>query len=144
MGIRDRVIAGAGSNDTSYAVEFAREAKKAGVDALLAVTPYYNKTSQAGLIRHYNVMADATDPVSYTHLDVYKRQAEKLTPTASASMLVATDCSSSILNVSVKHFTSSFSVSASYRIFPPINTSRMRAIQWSKVLLYTENAEAAK
>lgn len=55
------VIAGAGSNDTSYAVELAREAKKAGVDALLAVTPYYNKTSQAGLIRHYNVMADATD-----------------------------------------------------------------------------------
>lgn len=54
------VIAGAGSNDTSYAVELAKEAEKAGVDGLLAVTPYYNKTSQAGLIRHYNVMADAT------------------------------------------------------------------------------------
>lgn len=55
------VVAGAGSNDTSYAVELAKESKKIGVDALLAVTPYYNKTSQAGLIRHYNVMADATD-----------------------------------------------------------------------------------
>ena len=44
------VIAGAGSNDTAYAVELCKEAKAAGVDALLSVTPYYNKTSQAGLI----------------------------------------------------------------------------------------------
>lgn len=55
------VIAGAGSNDTAYAVELCKEAATAGADALLSVTPYYNKTSQAGLIRHFNTIADATD-----------------------------------------------------------------------------------
>ncbi|MGI5895783.1 MAG: 4-hydroxy-tetrahydrodipicolinate synthase [Oscillospiraceae bacterium] len=55
------VIAGAGSNDTAYAVELCKEAKAAGADALLSVTPYYNKTSQTGLIRHFNTIADATD-----------------------------------------------------------------------------------
>lgn len=52
------VIAGAGSNDTRYAVELSNEAEKCGVDALLHVTPYYNKTSQRGLITHYNYIAD--------------------------------------------------------------------------------------
>lgn len=52
------VIAGAGSNDTRYAVELSNEAEKAGVDALLSVTPYYNKTSQRGLLAHYNFIAD--------------------------------------------------------------------------------------
>ena len=52
------VIAGAGSNDTRYAVELSNEAEKCGVDALLSVTPYYNKTSQRGLIQHYNFIAD--------------------------------------------------------------------------------------
>ncbi len=52
------VIAGAGSNDTRYAVELSNEAEKCGVDALLSVTPYYNKTSQRGLITHYNFIAD--------------------------------------------------------------------------------------
>ncbi len=52
------VIAGAGSNDTRYAVELSNEAEKCGVDALLSVTPYYNKTSQKGLIAHYNYIAD--------------------------------------------------------------------------------------
>ncbi len=52
------VIAGAGSNDTRYAVELSNEAEKCGVDALLSVTPYYNKTSQRGLISHYNFIAD--------------------------------------------------------------------------------------
>ena len=52
------VIAGAGSNDTRYAVELSNEAEKCGVDALLSVTPYYNKTSQRGLIKHYNYIAD--------------------------------------------------------------------------------------
>lgn len=52
------VIAGAGSNDTRYAVELSNEAEKCGVDALLSVTPYYNKTSQRGLITHYNYIAD--------------------------------------------------------------------------------------
>ncbi len=52
------VIAGTGSNDTSYAVKLSNEAEKAGVDALLSVTPYYNKTSQRGLIQHFNYIAD--------------------------------------------------------------------------------------
>ena len=52
------VIAGTGSNDTYYAVELSNEAEKAGVDGLLLVTPYYNKTSQSGLIEHYNYIAD--------------------------------------------------------------------------------------
>lgn len=52
------VIAGTGSNDTAYAVYLSNEAEKAGVDGLLVVTPYYNKTSQAGLIRHYTYIAD--------------------------------------------------------------------------------------
>lgn len=52
------VIAGSGSNDTSYAVELSQFAEKAGVDGLLMVTPYYNKTTQRGLIQHYNYVAD--------------------------------------------------------------------------------------
>ncbi len=52
------VIAGTGSNDTAYAVKLSNEAEKAGVDALLSVTPYYNKTSQRGLIQHFNYIAD--------------------------------------------------------------------------------------
>ena len=52
------VIAGTGSNDTNYAVKLSNEAEKAGVDAILSVTPYYNKTSQRGLIQHYNFIAD--------------------------------------------------------------------------------------
>ena len=55
------VIAGAGSNHTSYAVWMSKEAKRVGADTLLHVTPYYNKTSQTGLIRHFNAVADATD-----------------------------------------------------------------------------------
>ncbi len=55
------VIAGAGSNDTAYAVWLSKESKQAGADALLHVTPYYNKTSQRGLVRHFNTIADATD-----------------------------------------------------------------------------------
>lgn len=52
------VIAGTGSNETAYAVELSNEAEKAGADALLVVTPYYNKTSQRGLIKHYTYIAD--------------------------------------------------------------------------------------
>lgn len=55
------VIAGTGSNDTRYSLELSLEAQKLGVDALLSVTPYYNKTSQSGLIRHYNYIADGVD-----------------------------------------------------------------------------------
>ena len=55
------VIAGTGSNDTNYAVELSKEAEKVGADALLLVTPYYNKTTQKGLIRHFTTIADAVN-----------------------------------------------------------------------------------
>ncbi len=55
------VITGVGSNHTAYAVEMSKQAKKAGVDGILCVTPYYNKASQQGLIYHYNSIADTTD-----------------------------------------------------------------------------------
>ena len=54
------VIAGTGSNDTAYAIELTKHACEAGVDACLVVTPYYNKTTQAGLIAMYNAIADAS------------------------------------------------------------------------------------
>ena len=52
------VIAGTGSNDTKFAVDLSLEAKALGADALLLVTPYYNKTSQRGLIESFNYIAD--------------------------------------------------------------------------------------
>lgn len=55
------VIAGAGSNDTAQSMYLAREFQYAGADGLLVVTPYYNKATQQGLIRHYNMIADYTD-----------------------------------------------------------------------------------
>ena len=55
---RVKVIAGAGSNDTSAAVYLSQHAQDSGADACLLVTPYYNKASQTGLIRHYEYIAD--------------------------------------------------------------------------------------
>ncbi len=53
------VVAGAGSNDTDHGCALAAKSAACGADALLLVTPYYNKTSQAGLIAHFNAMAEA-------------------------------------------------------------------------------------
>lgn len=55
------VIAGTGSNDTSHALALSREAQACGADGLLLVTPYYNKCSAKGLIRHYTTIADQVD-----------------------------------------------------------------------------------
>lgn len=52
------IIAGTGSNDTVYSVELCDDAEKMGADAFLMVAPYYNKTSQTGLVAHYNYIAD--------------------------------------------------------------------------------------
>ncbi len=53
------VIAGTGSNDTKTAVKLSKEAEDAGADAVLVVTPYYNKATQKGLIAHYTTVANA-------------------------------------------------------------------------------------
>ena len=58
---RVKVIAGAGSNDTSAAVYLSQHAQDSGADALLIVTPYYNKCSQTGLIKHYEYIADRVE-----------------------------------------------------------------------------------
>lgn len=55
------IIAGTGSNSTATAVELTREAAETGCDAALVVTPYYNKATQAGLVKHYETIADASE-----------------------------------------------------------------------------------
>lgn len=56
-----KIIAGTGSNNTDHAVMMSREAEIRGADGLLWVTPYYNKTTQRGLLHHYETLAGATD-----------------------------------------------------------------------------------
>ena len=81
------VIAGTGSNDTVHGMKLAREATAIGADALLVVTPYYNKASQEGIYRHFKATAEVTDlPIivynvpSRTNLNInpstYRRLAE--------------------------------------------------------------------
>ena len=55
------VIAGTGSNETAYAVELSKYAESVGADALLVVTPYYNKATQKGLIKHFTTIADSVN-----------------------------------------------------------------------------------
>ncbi|MDP9613948.1 MULTISPECIES: 4-hydroxy-tetrahydrodipicolinate synthase [Streptomyces] len=61
VGDRAHVVTGAGTNDTRHSVELARAAEQAGAHGLLAVTPYYSKPPQEGLLRHFTAIADATD-----------------------------------------------------------------------------------
>ena len=58
---RAKVVAGSGSNDTSAALYLSQHAQDSGADALLLVTPYYNKATQDGLVRHYTTIADRVD-----------------------------------------------------------------------------------
>lgn len=61
VGPNIKVVAGAGNNETSHSIEQAQMAAQAGADALLVVTPYYNKPPQAGIEAHFRAMANATD-----------------------------------------------------------------------------------
>jgi 4-hydroxy-tetrahydrodipicolinate synthase len=61
VGDRATVVAGVGTNDTAHTMENARRAERLGAHGLLVVTPYYNKPPQAGLLRHFTAVADATD-----------------------------------------------------------------------------------
>ena len=60
VGDRAVVIAGVGTNATAHSVELARQAEKLGADALLLVTPYYNKPGQAGILHHFRTVGEAT------------------------------------------------------------------------------------
>lgn len=60
-GGRAKVITGGGSNETAHAIELYRASEKAGADGVMIVTPYYNKPTQAGLLTHFRMVADATD-----------------------------------------------------------------------------------
>src|SRR5919202_549548 len=61
VGDRARVVAGVGTNDTAHTIERARDAERLGAHGLLVVTPSYNNPPQAGLLRHFTAVADATD-----------------------------------------------------------------------------------
>ncbi len=61
VGGRAQVVAGTGTYDTAHSVELSRRAADLGVDGILAVTPYYNKPTQDGLVAHFTAIADATD-----------------------------------------------------------------------------------
>ena len=61
VGDRAVVVAGVGTNDTAHSIDKARAAERLGAHGLMVVTPYYNKPPQAGLLRHFTAVADATD-----------------------------------------------------------------------------------
>ncbi|GGI41504.1 4-hydroxy-tetrahydrodipicolinate synthase [Cnuibacter physcomitrellae] len=58
---RAKIITGGGSNETAHAMQLAQQSEKAGADGNLVVTPYYNKPTQAGILTHFRMIADATD-----------------------------------------------------------------------------------
>ena len=72
VGDRAHVVAGVGNNDTLHTVEIARQATQAGADALMVVTPYYNRPPQEGVAQHFLTIADATDLPIITY-DIPKR-----------------------------------------------------------------------
>lgn len=85
---KSKIIAGTGSNNTDHAIMMNKEAEKRGADGLLWVTPYYNKTTQRGLIHHYETLAASTslpaiiyNVPSRTGVDILPETAETLSKT---------------------------------------------------------------
>jgi 4-hydroxy-tetrahydrodipicolinate synthase len=72
VGDRATVIAGVGTNDTAHSIDAARAAQACGADGVMAVTPYYNRPPQEGLVAHFLAIADATDLPMITY-DIPKR-----------------------------------------------------------------------
>jgi len=60
-GDRAKIITGGGSNETAHAIEHYKDSQAAGVDAIMIVTPYYNKPTQAGVLTHFRLIADSVD-----------------------------------------------------------------------------------
>ncbi|MBR3457049.1 MAG: 4-hydroxy-tetrahydrodipicolinate synthase [Selenomonadaceae bacterium] len=79
------VIAGTGSNETSYAVELTQYAEKVGADGVLVVTPYYNKCTQNGLVRHYTMIADQSN-IPLVLYDVPSRTGVSIKPETYAKL----------------------------------------------------------
>lgn len=79
------VIGGAGSNDTRHGVGLTRAVEATGVDAILSVTPYYNKTSQKGLIEHYKAIANSVK-VPIVLYNVPGRTGQNITPESLAEL----------------------------------------------------------
>lgn len=80
-----KIIAGTGTNSTAHAIALSQKAQECGVDGLLVVTPYYNKATQNGLVKHYKAIADSVDlPIiaynvpSRTGVDISPAVCEKL------------------------------------------------------------------
>jgi 4-hydroxy-tetrahydrodipicolinate synthase len=74
------VVAGSGTADTAHSVELTAAAVEAGVDGILAVTPYYNRPSQAGIAAHVRAMADAAGEVPVLLYDIPVRTGRKVAP----------------------------------------------------------------
>lgn len=79
------VIAGTGSNDTAHGIELSQKAASLGVDGLLQVTPYYNKTTQKGLIEHFTVIANSVD-IPIILYNVPGRTGLNITPQTAATL----------------------------------------------------------
>ena len=73
------IIVGTGTYDTAHSVHLTKEAVRLGVDAVLAVTPYYNKPSQAGIAAHFTAIADAAGAVALMVYDIESRAARPIT-----------------------------------------------------------------
>lgn len=79
------VIVGTGANDTRKAIEYARQAKSLGAHGQLTVTPYYNKATQSGLIRHFHTIADSADLPMILY-NVPSRTGMHITPKTAAAL----------------------------------------------------------